>query len=225
MYQFLTGPLLWITLSIFVIGCLARVIGYFRGLDWRLDRVAYREHMFFGLRGALHSVMFWLIPFNTRAWKTNPLMPVLFFVFHAGLLITPVFLQAHNILLKERWGFRLPVLPEPVADVLTIAVLVCAVVIVLRRIALPEVRILTGPYDLLLLAVVTAPFFSGLMAHLHMGDYSFWIIFHIISAEILLIAIPFTRLSHFVLFFCSRIQLGMDFGIKRGGMKNKGFAW
>jgi hypothetical protein len=28
-----------------------------------------------------------------------------------------------------------------------------------------------------------------------------------------------------LLFFLSRAQLGMDFGIKRGGMKGKGMAW
>ena len=41
----------------------------------------------------------------------------------------------------------------------------------------------------------------------------------------MLVAIPFTKLSHFVLFFMSRMQIGMDFGIKRGGMKSKGMAW
>ena len=41
----------------------------------------------------------------------------------------------------------------------------------------------------------------------------------------MLVAIPLTKLSHFVLFYCSRIQIGMDYGIKRGGMKNKGLAW
>ena len=46
-----------------------------------------------------------------------------------------------------------------------------------------------------------------------------------LCGEILLVAIPFTKLSHFLLFFLSRAQLGMDYGIKRGGMKNKGMAW
>jgi hypothetical protein len=41
----------------------------------------------------------------------------------------------------------------------------------------------------------------------------------------MLAAIPFTKLSHFVLFFLSRAQIGMDFGIKRGGTKGKGLAW
>jgi len=40
-----------------------------------------------------------------------------------------------------------------------------------------------------------------------------------------LIAIPFTKLSHIVLFFASRAQIGMDYGIKRGGMKGKSMAW
>jgi hypothetical protein len=44
------------------------------------------------------------------------------------------------------------------------------------------------------------------------------------SAEILLIIIPFTKLNHIVGFFLSRGQLGMDFGIKRGGEK-RDFAW
>ena len=48
---------------------------------------------------------------------------------------------------------------------------------------------------------------------------------HILCGELFLIAIPLTKLSHFILFFASRAQLGMDYGIKRGGMKGKGLAW
>ncbi len=51
------------------------------------------------------------------------------------------------------------------------------------------------------------------------------VIAHIIAGEIWLIAIPFTKLSHFLTFFLSRIQIGMDYGIKRGGMKSKGMPW
>ena len=58
-----------------------------------------------------------------------------------------------------------------------------------------------------------------------LGNESFWLPAHIISGEMLLIAVPFTKLSHILLFFMSRAQLGMDFGIKRGGMKGKGLTW
>jgi nitrate reductase gamma subunit len=116
-------------------------------------------------------------------------------------------------------------MPESVADVLTVGVIIAAVFLVLRRIALSEVRILTTIYDFVVLAITVAPFVTGFIAHYIASDYKFWLIVHVICGEIMLIAIPFTKLSHFVLFFMSRAQLGMDYGIKRGGMKGKGFAW
>ncbi len=225
MYQFLTGPLLWLSFLIFFIGLIVRVVWYVRGLSWQMDRVPYTKHVSHGVKGALRSIIFWLLPFGTRRWKTRPAMTILFFVFHIGIVITPIFLLAHNIILKERWGISWATLPGPVADALTIGVLVSALFLVLRRIAFSEVRILTSAYDYLLLAITVAPFFTGFLASLKVAGYLFWLYAHIISAEIMLIAIPLTKLSHIVLFFMSRGQLGMDYGIKRGGMKGRGLAW
>jgi nitrate reductase gamma subunit len=225
MYEFVTGPLAWLAFSVFFFGVIARVVLYIRGLDWKLDRVTYTVNVSHGIQGALRSIFLWLFPFGTHSWRFYPFMTVLVFGFHIGILFTPIFLIAHNFLLWERWGIRLLTLPEPVADFLTLTVMICAVFLVLRRIALSEVRILTTAYDYLVLSIAVAPFFTGYMAHLQMGDYRFWLILHILSGEIMLMAIPFTKLSHFVGFFLSRAQIGMDFGIKRGGMKNKRLAW
>ncbi len=225
MYAFVTGPLAWLAFGIFFIGLIYRAVWYIRGLDWKADRVAYTEYPSYGFRGAVRSIFFWLIPFGTRSWRFYPGMTILFFVFHIGLLFTPVFLRAHNMILAERWGFSLPVISDTTADFLTIIVLAAAVFIILRRIALPEVRNLTTAYDILLIVITAAPFLTGLFAYHHIGNYQFWLIVHILSGEIWLIAIPFTKLSHFLLFFMSRAQLGMDYGIKRGGMKSKGLAW
>ena len=225
MYQFLTGPLLWLSFLIFFIGLIVRVVWYVRGLSWQMDRVPYTKHVSYGVKGALRSIIFWLLPFGTRRWKTRPAMTILFFVFHIGIVITPIFLLAHNIILKERWGISWATLPGPIADALTIGVLVSALFLVLRRVAFSEVRILTSAYDYLLLAITVAPFFTGFLASLKVAGYTFWLYSHIISGEIMLIAIPLTKLSHIVLFFMSRGQLGMDYGIKRGGMKGRGLAW
>lgn len=225
MYEFVTGPLAWLAFSVFFIGIIVRVVQYIRGLDWKLDRVTYTVNVSYGIKGALRSIFFWLLPFGTRAWRSNPFLTFFVFTFHIGLLLTPVFLLAHNELFLERWGFRFPTISEATADFLTILVLVSALFLVLRRIALPEVRIITTGYDYLLLIIAVCPFFTGLMAHYQVWNYEFWLILHIVSGEIMLVAIPFTKLSHFVKFFLTRAQLGMDFGIKRGGMKNKGLAW
>lgn len=225
MYEFVTGPLAWIAFLIFFIGVIVRAVLYIKGLAWNLDRVAYRTFPMAGAKGAIRSIVAWLIPFGTYSWRQNAGFTVMVFIFHIGLLVTPVFLLAHNLILKERWGFSLPTLPEPVTDIMTILMLLAALLILLRRFALPEVRILTTGYDLLILAIAVAPFITGFLAYHHIGNYDFWLIAHILSGEIWLIAIPFTKLSHFILFFMSRAQLGMDFGIKRGGMKGRGLVW
>jgi nitrate reductase gamma subunit len=225
MYEFVTGPLAWLSFGIFFIGLLWRLVWYIRGLNWQMDRVTYTVNVAHGIKGALRSIFFWLVPFGTHSWRFYPGFTVLVFVFHICLLVTPVFLMGHNVLLLERWGFSLPTLPEGLADVMTMGVIVAAVFIILRRIALPEVRILTTPYDFLVLAIAVAPFLTGFIAYHQVGNYDFWIVAHILAGEIMLVAIPFTKLSHFLLFFLSRAQLGMDYGVKRGGMKNKGMAW
>ena len=225
MYQFVTGPLAWVAFAVFFVGIAVRIVLYIRGLDWGLDRVAYRPHMKYGIKGALRSIFFFLIPFGTRTSRYYKGMTVLVFAFHIGLVFTPIFLKAHNIMLQQAFGFSLPAMPEWLADFLTVIVIVSGIVLLLRRIALPEVRIITSAYDVLVWAIAMAPFVTGFMAYHQAGGYDFWLIAHILSGEIMLIAIPFTKLSHFVLFFMSRMQIGMDFGIKRGGMKNDGFAW
>jgi len=173
----------------------------------------------------VRSILYWLFPYGTRSWRNNPWFTLWVFMMHIGLLLTPIFLLGHSVLMRERLGFGLWSLPEGVADILTILVIVAVIFLTLRRIALPEVRLISTLYDYLLLVIAVAPFVTGYIASHGTADYSFWIIAHVISGEILLIAVPSTKLSHFVLFFLSRAQLGMDYGIKRGGMKNRGIAW
>ncbi len=225
MYEFVTGPLAWISFGIFFIGLIYRLVWYIRGLNWQLDRVAYTQHVSYGIKGALRSIFYWVMPYGTTSWRKNPGFTFLVFILHIGLLATPIFLNGHNILLMERWGFSFWTISESTADVLTAVVIAAIVCLILRRLAKPEVRLITDIHDYLMLLMAVAPFITGILAHHQVGNYRFWLILHILCGEILLIAIPFTKLSHFVLFFASRAQLGMDYGIKRGGMKGKGLAW
>ena len=226
MYQIITGPMIWLSLSVFVVGMLARIVLYIRGLNWQLDRVAYRAHLQLGLKGAARSIFFWLMPFATNSWRKQPFMTVIFFVFHLGAVFVPLFLLAHNMILKDIVGLSSPlVLNIHVADFLSWAVVVCAILIILRRISLPEVRIMTTSYDYFILFLALAPFVTGLFARYQEGNDLFWITMHILSGELFLILAPFTKLSHIVLFFMSRAQLGMDFSIKRGGMKGTKMTW
>ena len=143
----------------------------------------------------------------------------------SNLLISAIFLPAHNYILERKWGISLFTIPSGTGDVLTIFVLIAVGMFIIRRLVLPEVRIITTAYDYLILAIAVAPFITGFIAYHQIFEYKLWLILHILSGEIMLVAIPFTKLSHFVLFFMSRMQLGMDYGIKRGGMKGTSMSW
>ncbi len=225
MYQFITGPLLWLAFGICLVGLIVRVVRYIRGLDWKLDRVAYTAHPYQGIKGALQSIIHWLIPYGSYGWRAKPVYTFVFFAFHVGLVVTPLFLPGHAIIIKERWGIQWPSISMLLADALTITVIATTIFIAIRRIALPEVRIVTTLYDFFLLLITVTPFFSGFLAVHQFGDYEFWLYTHILSGELLLIAIPFTKLYHIVGFFLSRGQLGADFGIKRAYKAKGGFAW
>ncbi len=226
MYQIITGPLLWLTFAVFFGGLAWRVYTYIKGLDWKLDRVAYGYHTASGVKGAVSSILAWIVPFNSQGWKVKPIFTILFFTFHVGLVVAPLFLAGHAVVLKMRFGLNWPTIPMLAADILTVAMICAGVFIIIRRISLPEVRIITSLYDYLLLVITLAPFVTGFMVvHQMGGDTQFWLLAHVIAGEIMLLAVPFTKLFHVVGFFLSRGQLGMDYGIKRGGLTGAPMAW
>lgn len=226
MYDFLTGPMLYASFAVFIIGLLVRVVMYIRGLAWNLDRVPYGYNNGLAFKWAMKSIFFWLTPGGVRSWRVKPIMCALFFLFHIGLVLVPIFLEAHNILLKNGpLGFSLPTLPQGVADVLTILAVFAGVALIVRRLVLPEVRFITRFPDWAVLGLSVAVLATGLLARYQVGDYNFWLLAHIGCGELILLAAPFTKLSHIVLFFCSRAQIGLDFGLKRGGERGRGLAW
>ena len=225
MHAVLTGPFFYLSLAVCFIGMAVRFYLYFRGLSWQLDRVAYKAHPKAGFKGALRSIYKWLIPFGTYGWRTQPVMTIAFFSFHVGAVAVPLFLAGHNVVLQQKLGFSFPTMGAAMADFLSWMAIAGLLFLVLRRLVLPEVRILTDKKDWGILVLTFLPFATGLAARYQAGDYGFWLNTHILTGELLLIAIPFTKLSHVFLFFASRAQLGMDFGIKRGGMKGTKMAW
>ena len=81
MYEFVTGPLVWLSFVIFFVGLIVRTVSYIRGLDWKLDRVTYSVNTSFGVRGAVRSILFWLFPYGTRSWRNNPWFTLWVFIF------------------------------------------------------------------------------------------------------------------------------------------------
>ena len=217
MLNFITGPLFVFSLLVFVVGLLVRAVLYVRGLDWRLERVAYGHHPERSIPGALVSIVKWLIPGGTNGWRSQPAAMASFFLLHLGAVLVPLFLLGHTVLLENFTGISLPSLPAVLADILSVMSLAGILLLVARRLASPALRQLNSGGDWLVLLLTLLPFCTGLMARLDTSAYQTWIVLHVLSGELFLILAPFTKLSHIVLYFMSRAQLGMDFAIKRGG--------
>ncbi len=146
----------------------------------------------------------------------HPVMAIVSFLFHCCLFAVPIFTLAHNLLLRESWGISFFSLPDPLIDILTVIVLLGALFFLVRRLVVPRVRAVSTLNDHLVLFITAAPFFTGLAAYHQWGDYRTIVTLHILAGELMLIAIPFTKLGHMVFFFFARIFLGSEFSFWRG---------
>lgn len=212
MYDFITGPGLWIAFIVFFGGLLVRV-AFLLGLSRERDRVAY-NHVSVGW--GLKSIFHWLVPWGSSAMRRQPVFTLMFFLFHVCLLATPIFLNAHNVLWDEAFGMSPWSMPDEVADMATVVFLAAGLYLLGRRLIRPEVRVLTGVGDFVLLILTLLPFLTGFLAYHQWGPYEMIFLLHVLSAEVLLIIIPFTKLGHVVLFFFTRAVIGFEMGGRRG---------
>ena len=211
LYNFVTGPMVWVTFIIFLGGSAYRL--------WRLlALVSEKEkfiHSYMSLKYSLRSIVRWSIPFSTANMRRHPWMTIVTFAFHICLVITPIFLMAHVLMWEEAWSVSWPTLPDTVADVMTLIVIGGCLFFLLRRLILPEVKFVTSASDFVLLAIVAAPFVTGFLAYHQWGNYPVFMILHIVCGEIMLVVIPFTRLSHMLFAPLTRAYMGSEFGAIR----------
>ena len=212
MYQFLIGPALWVTFIIFLGGLIVRIAFLYR-LSRKKDRVIYNHASF---NWGSKSILYWLLPWGSASMRRQPVFSLMVFVFHITLLAVPLLLNAHNILWDEAFGISLWSLPDVWVDTMSVMLLGSVLFLVVRRIVRSEVRIITSAWDYALLALTALPFLTGFFAYHQLGHYETLMIMHIISAEILLILIPFTKLGHMILFFFTRAFIGFEMGGRRG---------
>ena len=203
-YNLVRGPFVWIAFLVFI-GMSAYKVR-------RLYLMAKKEKVVLPsikLEATGRSILHWIIPFGSRNWRMRWPITITTFVFHIGLVFTPIFLLSHNILWYESWGISWWTLPENVADIMTLLVIVTSVIFFMRRIFAPEVKFVTSADDFLILAISFFPFLTGFLAyHEWLLPYKPMVILHILFGELMLIAIPFTRLAHMFYFFMTRAFMG-----------------
>ncbi|MFC1840115.1 TmcC family electron transfer complex membrane anchor subunit [Thermodesulfobacteriota bacterium] len=208
LYSFLTGPMFWISVAVFLAGIIFKLI---RMLILVKEKEAFILS-YLSLKYGLRSVLHWIIPFASSNMRQHPIMTLAAFSFHICLLVTPLFLLAHIILIDEAINISYWALPDALADLMTIIVIGGCLFFMVRRIIKPEVRFVTTYSDYLFLFIIALPFITGLWAASQLPGYSYVLLLHIFSGELMLILIPFTRLVHMVFALFTRFYMGSEFG-------------
>ena len=207
-YGLLTGPLAWAAFFIFIGGSFYRLAAM-------LVLVYKKEKFIFSYMSwkySFRSVLHWIVPFATTNLKKHPVLTIVTFAFHICLFLTPFFLLAHVIMWDEAWHISWWSLPESLADMMTLVVVGACVFYLIRRISQPEVQYVTDVSDYLILLIVAAPFVTGFIAYHQWFNYPLFLNLHILSGETMLVAIPFTRLSHMIFAPFTRAYMGSEFG-------------
>jgi nitrate reductase gamma subunit len=210
-YNFVRGPLAWVAFILFFGGILYRLISMLL-LARKKDNVVFE---YFSLYYGLRSILHWIIPFANTNSKARPIFTIFTFAFHICLLVAPIFLLAHVILWDESFNISWWSLSDGVADIMAIIVIVACGYFLWRRLTQPEVKFVTSASDYLILSIVAAPFITGFLAYHQWVEYKFILILHIISGEIMLVAIPFTRLAHMIYSPFTRAYMGSELGSVR----------
>jgi nitrate reductase gamma subunit len=201
---FAKGPLFAVTFLVMVLGLARQVLlqGYLLSVKKgrRLRQAPWRS--------IARETWSWVIP----VWHIEPgsgLFSVSSYLMHVGILIVPLFLVDHVVLWERFLGLSLPAIGKGTADVLTLLTIACGFLLLALRTFKTRHRLVSAASDYLLLVLVILPFLSGYLAS-HPGVNPFpWnvaMLAHLLSAELLFVLTPFTKLAHTVLFFFDRIS-------------------
>ena len=211
--QFLTwvrGTGLNIAVGIFLLGVLWRLIEIY-SLGRKKDLSAPRHVA--GASG-LNTVFRRSIP-PEGMLKTSPVSYIGGYTFHIGMAIVVFLFAPHIKLIQSLTGLSWPGLPSQFIDLVAVITIAAMVVVLVDRINKPVKRFLSTFEDWFTWLVTFLPLLTGWLAVRHLlFPYTTMLALHILSVEILLVVLPFTKLFHAFTVFGSRWYNGAVNGHK-----------
>jgi nitrate reductase gamma subunit len=224
LYGFLCGPALVFSIFVFVAGFVYRAL-QFAHLTRKINNsysvsanpvIDNRSILFHG-KSFFQRTLTWIkLKVQRTIFGSNPVMAVVTVVFHTLLFVTPVFLNSHNVLADQYIGISLFTFPDKLMDVFTILLIAICIFFFTRRLFISRVRLLTTLSDYFVLLLVIAPFITAFIAYHQFFYYRTFLFIHIITGEIAIMAVPFTRLGHMPFFIFSRFFISGEYNRKRG---------
>jgi nitrate reductase gamma subunit len=156
----------------------------------------------------------WIFPFKKlkeRIWYS--LASILF---HIGLILVSIFLIEHVALWRRGIGISWPTIGQSLADGLTLLTIAMIIALFIGRLSNRTARTLSRGQDYVFLILVALPFASGFLAahpSLNPFNYQATMLVHVLSANLIMCLIPFTKLCHGVIIPLTQIvaEVGWHF--------------
>ncbi len=191
------GPVFWFAIAFMVLGlgrhvvltCWEIVRAYHKAGD---KRMPYKQ--------LAKITRQWLLPFGKLGDRTPYGVSTL--VFHVSIVVTPILLAGHVALIYRGTGLWWPSIPNLLADVLTVVAVISALALMVQRAVRRDSRAVSLFSDYALPFLIALPFASGFLV-MHPGlnplPFEATLFIHVMSANLIMVLIPVTKISHCVL--------------------------
>lgn len=204
------GPGLQIALAVFVAGMVLRFFEIY-SLGRKADLSVPRPGKAWAGWLTIVSRSFPGRPLLKRTYPTY----ILGYTFHFGFFATLLFFAPHIRLFRETVGLGWPALPTQLVDGMALISIVALLLMLGYRLYHPVKRFLSTAGDHFAWALTLLPLLTGYMAFHHLLlPYTLMLAVHILSVELLLVFMPFTKLVHVGTIFVSRWYNGNMLGHK-----------
>jgi nitrate reductase gamma subunit len=211
--EFARGPALQASVLILIAGVAWRLVAIVL-LRRRPQFAAPRHGLPERIGGGAKTILTRFIP-RRAFWPRIAVSVVLSATFHIGLAII-LFGGAPHILLIHQWtGLSWPSLPKGVIVLVSGVTLASMIALLIRRINHPVLRLLSTADDYLSWLLVFLPVLTGiLLSGETVAGYGTLLALHILSAELMIIWLPFGKLMHAAMIFAGRGLMGINFSRK-----------
>jgi len=193
------------------------------GLCWRIVGIlALRRPLELSRARVSYAWLQGMRAFFTHLWprpayRTQVLRwTVISYAFHLGLFVVILGFVPHILFIRSVTGLNWPGLPNGVVTLAGVVALLSLLALLIHRLASRVIRGISSFDDYFAWALVAVPLMTGLIAFGHLVEpYPMLLAIHVLSVDLLLLCLPFTKLAHIGMVFFSRAMSGAFYG-RRG---------
>lgn len=167
------------------------------------------------VRSGFKTMLRRFLPQDQHTFQRSHFIIISGYVFHIGLFVALFLFVPHIELIRAMIGFSWGGLPTPIVDFLTVLSLIAMLALLYHRLTSPVLKYISDAGDYVAWILTFIPLLTGYLTYHHLFfDYTWLLALHILSAELLMIMLPFTKLMHTFTVFVSRFYGGAISGRK-----------